>query len=171
MCVCVCVCARVFSLSLTPPRWATQVRVKKSVFEDTGYNGGDSAHAWNEAVLAIEVCAFRFGCYGVGIDDGAFVSVSRSLLHDLHFEAFYCGKNSEHAEIGTYNRALYRYILGSFTGIMWALFVGLRSRCPLSRSMWHVMMTGMIRKEEAARVTRRVSARGDRRACGREVER
>jgi hypothetical protein len=58
-----------------------EVTVKASVFEDCGYNGGDCAHAWNDAVLSLEKCVFRYSSYGLGIDDGACVSVSRSTLH------------------------------------------------------------------------------------------
>ena len=58
-----------------------EVTVKASVFEDCGYNAGDCAHAWNDAVLSLEKCVFRYSAYGLGIDDGACVSVSRSTLH------------------------------------------------------------------------------------------
>jgi hypothetical protein len=84
-----------------------EVRVLSSVFEDCGYNGGDCAHAWNEAVLSVEGCAFRFASYAVGIDDGAYVSVTGCTVHDLHFEALYCGKNSAHAEMEVVGNTVY----------------------------------------------------------------
>ena len=50
--------------------------MKRSVFEDCGYNAGDCAHAWNDAVLVIKDSVFRHSTFGLGIDDGAYVSVS-----------------------------------------------------------------------------------------------
>ena len=50
--------------------------MKRSVFEDCGYNAGDCAHAWNDAVLVVKDCVFRHSTYALGIDDGAYVSVS-----------------------------------------------------------------------------------------------
>ena len=71
VCVCVCVCVSVcvcVQVRMMPEhfkrdtRMATdglgacdraEVRVKRSVFEDCGFNAGDCAHAWNEAVLIV----------------------------------------------------------------------------------------------------------------------
>ena len=39
----------------------------------------------------------RYTNYGVGVDDGAFVSVRDCVVRDCHFEAFFAGTNAGHA--------------------------------------------------------------------------
>ena len=57
-----------------------EVCVTGSVIEDTGYNGGDCAHALNDAELRVAGCSFRYSLQGLGIDDGAFVSVANTVM-------------------------------------------------------------------------------------------